>query len=216
MTPIATFIDHTELSPGASADDITRLCAEAVEHGFHSVCVAPAFVELAVAELQHHDPIVASVIGFPHGNTLASVKAIEAESALVFGARELDMVMARGRSLEEAAREIRVVADLCESHGAQLKVIIESAAMDDNEIVRASKMVVTAGGNMVKTSTGFGPGGASVAAVTLIHRTVPEDIGVKASGGIRNYETARAMIAAGASRIGCSASVNIVEEEKQL
>ncbi len=214
VKPIATFIDHTALAPDTSADDIIRLCAEAVAHGFHCVCVAPMFVELAVTELQSHDPMVASVIGFPHGNTLASVKAVEAESVLALGARELDMVMARGKSLEDAAREIRVVADLCERHGALLKVIIESAAMDDKEIIRVSKMVVAAGGNMVKTSTGFGPGGASVAAVTLIRRTVPEDIGVKASGGIRDFDTARAMIAAGANRIGCSASVNIVEQEK--
>jgi deoxyribose-phosphate aldolase len=212
---LAPLIDHTCLSPDATRDDIDRLCDEAVAHGFHSVCVAPARVERAAARLAGSPVCVVSVVGFPHGNTLTTVKGVEAESVLARGAREVDMVASIGalRDGEDdaVAAEIAVVADVVRGRSdALLKVILEVAFLSDEEIVRACRLCERAGAHFVKTSTGFGPGGATVAAVRLMRKTVGQALGVKAAGGIRDAGTARAMVEAGASRIGSSSSVAIV------
>jgi deoxyribose-phosphate aldolase len=210
---LAAAIDHTLLRPTATAAQVEQLCREAHEHGFHSVCVQPSRVALARRTLAGLGATtrVCTVIGFPLGANTPAIKAAEAAEAIAAGADELDMVIALGalREGDEAA----VLADIQGVVGAgarTTKVILETALLSPEEIDVACRLAVAAGAQFVKTSTGFASGGATVAAVQRMRAAVGPDFGVKASGGIADAATARAMLAAGASRLGASASVAIV------
>jgi deoxyribose-phosphate aldolase len=213
---VARLIDHTLLRPEATAGQVRALCADARAHGFVAVCVNPVWVSLCAAELAGTTTLVATVAGFPLGASVAEVKAREAARAAQDGAREVDMVLNVGAlkagddTLVE--RDVRAVVEAARAGGAIVKVIVEAALLTDEEKARACVLSVSAGAAFVKTSTGFGPGGATVADVALMRRTVGADVGVKAAGGIRDWAAAKAMIEAGASRIGTSAGVRIVQE----
>jgi deoxyribose-phosphate aldolase len=213
---IAPLIDHTLLKPEASAAEIARLCEEARQYGFASVCVNPAWVALAAAALRGSGVKVGTVAGFPLGATLTTAKAFEAEQAVKLGAQEVDMVIHIGalksRQYERVEQDIRAVADACHRGGALTKVILECALLTDEEKVRACCLARRAGADFVKTSTGFGPGGATVHDVELMRGAAGSAMGVKAAGGIRSYEDAKKMVSAGATRIGASAGVKIVQE----
>lgn len=212
---LAALIDHTILKPEATRDDVVRVCREARRYGFASVCVNPFWVPLAAQELKGSAVKVCTVVGFPLGATSTAAKVCEAELALRDGAQEIDMVMNIGalKSGDYATVEsdIRLVAETCRRHGALLKVILETALLDDAEKAIACALAKLAGADFVKTSTGFSKGGATAADVALMRRLVGPQMGVKASGGIRTLEDLKAMTAAGATRIGASASVRIVE-----
>ena len=212
---LAHLVDHTLLSPTATDADVAALAAEAVRLGTYSICVSPAMLPVT-AELGAVK--VATVCGFPSGKHTASVKAAEAADSVARGADEVDMVIDLG--LVKAGRLDATQAEIAAVRAAVptpkvLKVIIESAALTDEEIVAACQAAESAGADFVKTSTGFGPGGATVQDVALMRRVVGPDIGVKASGGVRNYADTQAMIAAGATRIGASAGVAIVSEARR-
>jgi len=211
---LARFIDHTLLRPDATADDIDTLCDEARTFGFAAVCVNPTWVRRCAERLRGSDVKVASVVGFPFGATTTEVKAMETRRAIRDGAREIDMVINVGAlksgDHELVRRDIEKVADACREAGAITKVIIETAYLTDEEKVVSSHLAKVARADFVKTSTGFGPGGATAHDVLLMRETVGPKLGVKASGGIRSAEDVREMIAAGATRIGASASVQIV------
>ena len=210
---VADFVDHTLLKPEATRKDILKLCAEAREHRFAAVCVNPSWVELCAGELSGTRVAVASVCGFPLGATTPRAKASEAGEVVSRGAGEVDMVAALGRikggEWGYVEDDVRAVVEA--SRGALVKVIIESAILTPEEIVKASAVVKLAGGHFVKTSTGFhAAGGATVDAVRLMRLAVGDDLGVKAAGGVRDCATALAMIGAGASRIGTSSGVSFV------
>lgn len=209
-------IDHTNLRPEATVQQIAKLCAEARQFGFGSVMVNASYVALACSELRNSDVKLGVVIGFPLGATLTTVKKFEAEEALKGGAREIDMVMNIGAlksgDLELVLSDIRAVADAVHQQNALLKVIIETVLLSEDEKVNACQAAAKAGADFVKTSTGFLGGGATVADVALMRRTVGPKIGVKASGGIRTAADAMAMIEAGANRLGTSSGVAIVSE----
>ena len=212
---VADFVDHTLLKPEATRADIVKLCAEAREHRFAAVCVNPVWVDLCAAELSGTDVAVASVCGFPLGATTPEMKATEAAEAVSRGAAEVDMVAAighiKGGEWRHVEDDIRAVVEACRRGGALVKVIIESAVLAPEDIVKASAVAKLAGAHFVKTSTGFHPaGGATVDAVRLMRLTVGDDLGVKAAGGVRDCATALAMIGAGASRIGTSSGVSFV------
>jgi deoxyribose-phosphate aldolase len=216
-TDLAALIDHTLLRPDATAADVRRLCAEARRHGFAAVCVNPGRVALAAAELAQGGVAVCSVVGFPLGATTTDQKCAEAAGCLDAGASEIDMVLNLGLLADgdEAGVEadIRALADLCRARGALLKVILETCLLDDDAKRRACRLAVRAGAHFVKTSTGFAGGGATVEDIALMSAAVKESgLGVKASGGIRDRAQAEAMVAAGATRLGTSASVDIVTE----
>ena len=212
---LAALIDHTILKPEATRDDVIRVCREARRYGFASVCVNPYWVPLVALELRGSAVKVCTVVGFPLGATSTAAKVCEAELALRDGAQEVDMVMNIGalKSGDYAVVEsdIRLVAETCHRYGAILKVILETALLDDTEKAVACALAKLAGADFVKTSTGFSKGGATAADVALMRRVVGPQMGVKASGGIRTLEDLKAMTAAGATRIGASASVRIVE-----
>ncbi len=211
---LARFIDHTLLRPDATAADIDRLCAEARELGFAAVCVNPTWVRLCAQNLRGSNVRVASVVGFPFGASTTEVKAMEARRAIRDGAREIDMVINIGAlksgNHDLVRSDIEKVSDACHEAGALSKVIIEAALLTDEEKVVSSHLAKVAKADFVKTSTGFGPGGATVHDVLLMRETVGPRLGIKAAGGIRSAEDVREMIAAGATRIGASASVQIV------
>jgi deoxyribose-phosphate aldolase len=211
---LAPFIDHTLLAPSATAADIDTLCEEARRHGFAAVCVNPVWVARAARHLRGAGVKVASVVGFPLGATPTENKVLEARRALRDGAREIDMVIdiggLRGGEHQRVQRDIARVADACRESGAICKVILETGLLTDEEKVVASRLARAARAHFVKTSTGFGPGGATVYDVALMREAAGPALGVKASGGIRTAEDAQAMIAAGATRIGASAGVAIV------
>ncbi len=213
---LAAMIDHTLLRADATTEEILQICAEARTHGFASVCVNSGWVALAARELRGTAVKTCTVIGFPLGAMATAVKVFEAEEAIRCGATEVDMVLAVGllRGGEELAveKDIRAVAEACHRGGAILKVILETALLNDAQKVAGCRRAVAAGADFVKTSTGFSKGGATEPDIALMRRTVGPGIGVKASGGIRGLADARKMIAAGASRIGASASVKIVQE----
>ena len=216
---LAGFIDHTLLRPDASPADVRTLCRQAIDHGFHAVCVNPANVGEAAAFLRGSAVTVCSVAGFPLGATLAEIKAAEARAAIRDGAGEIDMVLNIGalKSGDEAAvvADVAGVMEACREGGALGKVIIETALLSDEEKVRACRLCVRARADFVKTSTGFGGGGATVEDVALMYRTVaPDGVRVKASGGIRNLSDALGMIEAGAARIGTSSGIRILEEAR--
>ena len=213
---IARLIDHTLLAPDAADADVVRLCREARQYGFWSVCVHPCRVGLAVRELAGADAKVCTVIGFPHGANTVPVKRVEAEQALKLGADELDMVVnvgaLRSGRLDSVYAEIRSLAGLTRQAGAKLKVILEMACLDEAQKIQGAVLARLAGADFVKTSTGFGPGGAKPEDVALLHRLVGGEMGIKAAGGIRTYARLEEMMGAGATRIGASAGVEILEQ----
>lgn len=212
----ASLIDHTLLKPEASEADIKKLCDEAAEFGFASVCVNPGWVKKAVEFLRGSGVPVCTVIGFPLGATLPDVKAYEARRAIFNGAREVDMVINIGalKSGDDCAVEedIRSVVQAAHENSVLCKVIIETALLTDEEKVRACLAAKNAGADFVKTSTGFSKGGATVHDIALMRRTVGSALGVKASGGVKGIDDARAMFEAGATRIGASVGVKIARE----
>lgn len=213
---LAKYIDHTILKADASKDAVLKVCQEARENGFFSVCVNPHYVSLVKSELMGTDVKVCSVIGFPLGANTTVIKALEAKQAIEDGANEIDMVInlaaLKNGELDLVESDIRAVAEAC-SGKALLKVIIEACLLTDEQKVTACQLSVKAGANYVKTSTGFSTGGATVEDIQLMRKTVGADIGVKASGGVRDRAGALALVEAGASRIGASASVAIVTGE---
>lgn len=216
MKPLNKYFDHTLLKAEAKPVDIEKLCAEAKEYDFYSVCVNSCYVEEAAKLLKDTDVKIAAVAGFPLGACTTETKAFETEEACRGGASEVDMVLNVG--MLKAGRDsyveedIRAVVRAAEKYNAIVKVILETCLLTDEEVVKACNMSKTAGAHFVKTSTGFSSGGATVHHVSLMKKTVGEALQVKASGGIRDYETARAMIDAGADRIGASATVSIMKE----
>ncbi len=213
---IAGKIDHTLLKPDASQDQIAQLCYEARTHHFASVCVNPTHVRLSAQLLKGSGVDVCTVVGFPLGATPANVKAYETQQAIRDGATEIDMVINIGALKSQDYRavfeDIGTVVRTAHAGNAIVKVIIEAALLTDEEKVIACQLSKQAGADFVKTSTGFGPGGATVADVALMRRVVGPGIGVKAAGGVKSYADAQAMIAAGATRLGASAGVAIVKE----
>ncbi|GAB4274942.1 MAG: hypothetical protein Kow0080_23770 [Candidatus Promineifilaceae bacterium] len=216
---IAKMIDHTLLKPDASQDQIAQLCYEARTYHFASVCVNPTHVKLCTQLLKGSDVDVCTVVGFPLGATPANVKAYETQQAIRDGATEIDMVINVGalksKDYRVVLEDIGAVVRAAHAANAIVKVIIEAALLTDEEKVIACQLAKTAGADYVKTSTGFGPGGATAEDVTLMRRVVGPNIGVKAAGGVRSLTDAQAMIAAGATRIGASAGVRIVQEAGQ-
>lgn len=211
---IASMIDHTILKPEATQSQIEKLCAEAKEHNFASVCVNPSMVSLAAELLKDSRVDVCTVIGFPLGATTTAVKAFETTDAINNGATEVDMVINIGRlkenDLEYVKNDIKAVVDAAKGK-ALTKVIIETCLLTDEEKVTACKLSKEAGADFVKTSTGFSTGGATAHDIKLMRETVGPDMGVKASGGVRTKEQALLMIENGATRIGASASIAICE-----
>lgn len=215
---VAGVIDHTLLKADATRAEIEKLCREAAEFHFATVCVNPAWVAHAARLLRGSAVGVCSVVGFPLGATTGDVKQYETRRAIYDGATEIDMVINVGAlksgDLRTVERDIEAVVEPCRQCGVTSKVIIEAALLTDDEKVTACTLSKAAGADFVKTSTGFGPGGATPADVALMRRTVGVEMGVKAAGGVRDLEGLKAMVAAGASRVGASAGVKIVQESK--
>ncbi len=212
---LAGMIDHTLLKPDATPDQIAQLCFEARKYGFASVCINPAWVELCAKLLEGSPVKVCTVIGFPLGATAPEVKAFETNNAIDHGACEIDMVINIGalkaRDLDLVAKDIRGVVTAAHARSAIVKVIIEATLLTDEEKTIASLLSKEAGADFVKTSTGFAGGGATVHDVELMRKAVGAEMGVKASGGVRTYEDAEKMVKAGATRIGASAGVKIIQ-----
>lgn len=210
---LARFIDHTLLKPEATQDQIAALCREAVENNFCSVCINPYWVSTVTRLLQGSPVKVCTVIGFPLGATTTRTKALEAEEAIAQGANEVDMVLNVGAfksgDYDLALNDIQAVVRTARGK-AIVKVILETGLLNEAEKIKGCELSVAAGAHFVKTSTGFGPGGATVEDIALMRRVVGPEIGVKASGGVRDYDTAIAMIKAGATRIGTSSGVKII------
>jgi deoxyribose-phosphate aldolase len=215
---IAGMIDHTLLKPDAARADIEKLCREAAEFHFATVCVNPAWVADCARLLRGSGVGVCTVVGFPLGATTPDVKQYETRRAIFDGAVEVDMVINIGAlksgDLRTVERDIVAVTDACRPCGVTSKVIIEAALLTDDEKVTASTLAKAAGADFVKTSTGFASGGATAADVALMRRVVGADMGVKAAGGVRDLEGLQTMVAAGATRVGASAGVKIVQESK--
>lgn len=221
LTPeqVAKLIDHTLLKPDAMASDVEKLCAEARQHGFFSVCVNPVFVPQVKKLLQGSPVKVCCVVGFPLGAQDPQIKLLEARKAIREGAQEVDMVInvgaLKGKDDALVLRDIRGVVEACKDGRALSKVILETALLTDEEKVRACELSMRAGADYVKTSTGFSSGGATAEDIALMARTVaPRKLGVKASGGVRTYADLLKMVKAGATRVGASASVKILEEAR--
>lgn len=224
---MAALIDHTQLKPDATADDVRQLCAEAREYGFASVCVNPSFVPLAVKELDGTEVAVCTVVGFPLGATQTSAKAHEATQAIGDGAREIDMVLSIGRlksgHYAQVEEDIRAVVDAtreaapggADAAPVLVKVILETALLTDPEKAVACIIAQRAGADYVKTSTGFSKGGATTEDVALMRQMVGDELGVKASGGVGAPDDIRQMVAHGATRIGASGSVGIMRVRKE-
>jgi deoxyribose-phosphate aldolase len=215
---VAGLIDHTLLKPDATRAEVETLCREAAEFHFATVCVNPVWVSTA-RRLLHGTPVgVCAVVGFPLGATTADVKAYETRRVVFDGAREVDMVINVGAlksgDLRIVERDIEAVAETCREGGALSKVIIEAALLSEEEKIAATTLTKAAGADFVKTSTGFGPGGATIGDVMLMRRIVGDTVGVKAAGGVKDLEQMRAMVAAGATRVGASAGVRIVKESR--
>ncbi|MCJ7754895.1 MAG: deoxyribose-phosphate aldolase [Thermoanaerobaculales bacterium] len=215
---LARYIDHTMLKPDTTPADIDTLCDEAAEYGFYSVCLNPCWAARAARRLRGTGVAVASVVGFPLGANTPEIKAMETRRALRDGAREIDMVInigaLKGGDHDLVRRDIAGVSDACREVGALNKVIIETAYLSDEEKVIACRLAQAGRAHFVKTSTGFGPGGATVFDVALMREVVGDKMGVKAAGGIHTAAEVREMITAGATRIGASAGVRIVSGEE--
>jgi deoxyribose-phosphate aldolase len=212
---LAGMIDHTLLKPDATPDQVAQLCFEARKYGFASVCINPAWVELCAKLLEGSKVKVCTVIGFPLGATASEVKAFETTNAIEHGATEIDMVINIGalkaRDLELVAKDIRGVVMAAHAHGDIVKVILETTLLTDEEKTIACLLAKEAGADFVKTSTGFASGGATVHDIALMRKAVGAEMGVKASGGVRTFEDAEKMVKAGATRIGASAGVKIIQ-----
>ena len=212
---VAALIDHTLLKPQATAADIRRLCQEARQYEFAAVCVNPYWVPLAASELTGSTVVVATVAGFPLGANTTGIKVAEADAAITAGAREIDMVLNIGElcggNLDAVRTDIAAVVAAAHARGALVKVILETVLLTDDQKAAACTLSKNAGADFVKTSTGFSTHGATVHDVALMRRVVGPSIGVKASGGVRTLEDLEAMRAAGATRIGTSSGVQIVE-----
>ena len=213
---VAALIDHTLLKPDATHSEIDRLCHEAIEYGFATVCVNPWYVPLAARLLRGSMVKVCTVVGFPLGATLPKIKAHEAEEAIKLGAQEIDVVqnigVLKSGQNERVEVDLRGVVEISHQAGAICKVILETVLLSREEKVRGALLAKRAGADFVKTSTGFASGGATVEDVALLRETVGGEIDVKASGGIRNLDDLRAMVTAGATRIGSSSGVKIVQQ----
>lgn len=209
---IAKFIDHTALSAEKTEQDILQLCEEAVENNFWSVCINSGFIPLAKQKLVNSNVKICTVVGFPLGANLSSVKAFEAQEAIKAGAEEIDMVinvgLIKSGKWDKVREDIETVLTACQ--GKLLKVILETCLLTKEEIIKACELCRDLNVGFVKTSTGFNKTGATVEDIALMRKTVGENIGVKASGGIRDTDTALAMIRAGATRIGASAGIAII------
>jgi len=212
---IANKIDHTLLKAETTKEQVIKLCAEAMEYGFYSVCINSEWVKEASRQLEGSEVKVCTVIGFPLGATTTETKVFETKNAIENGAREVDMVINIGqlkdKNEECVEKDVRAVVNAAKDK-ALVKVIIENCLLTEEEKVRACELAVKAGADYVKTSTGFSTGGATVEDIRLMRETVGPDVGVKASGGVRDKETALAMIEAGATRIGASSSIKIATE----
>ncbi len=213
---MSSYIDHTLLKAEATRQDIIKLCREAAEYKFYSVCINPSYVKTAAAALQGSGVKVCAVVGFPLGATTTAVKAFEAAEAVENGAAEIDMVIhigaLKGRETKYLADDVSAVVRA--AAGKTVKVIIETGLLDNEDKVLACRLAKEAGAGFVKTSTGFGPGGASIADLHLMRETVGSALGVKASGGVRTAKEARQMIEAGANRIGTSSGLTIVKDDQ--
>ena len=216
---LARYIDHTLLKPASTEEQVRKLCAEALEYNFRSVCINPTWVSLAAGLLRGSEVLTCTVVGFPLGANESAIKAMEARRAIRNGAREIDMVINVGAlksgNDDLVFRDIQAVVEDCVDGNAVCKVILETALLSDDEKRRASELARRAGAHFVKTSTGFSTGGATVSDVALMAEVVRgAGMEVKASGGISSYSDAKAMIEAGATRLGASASIGIVREAK--
>lgn len=216
MTDYCRYIDHTLLKPEASSAQIRRLCDEAREFHFHSVCVNSSNVRMAAELLKGTDVAVAAVTGFPLGAMSTAAKAFETETACADGASEIDMVINIGRlkdrDYDYVREDIRSVVTAASKHGAIVKTIIETCLLDNDEKAAACRLAEEAGAAFVKTSTGFGAGGATCEDIIIMRENISENVRIKASGGIRTFADMKKMLDAGADRIGASASVNIIKE----
>lgn len=211
---LAGMIDHTILAPNAAESDVRRLCKEAREYGFASVCANPVWAPVLAEELKGSSALACVVVGFPFGASATDVKAYEAKTAVAAGAQEVDMVIniaaAIAENREALVADISAVAQACHDGGAKLKVIIETSELTDDQKVLACEAAVEADADFVKTSTGYSSAGATAADIAFMRKTVGSNIGVKASGGIRTREKALEMIEAGANRIGASQGIAII------
>jgi deoxyribose-phosphate aldolase len=215
---IAEYIDHTVLKPTTTVADVEQLCAEAREYGFAAVCVPPLFVKKAVELVRGSSVKVATVIGFPFGYSAIEAKLAETVLAIVDGAEELDVVInvsaIKNNDWQFLASEINTLLPIIRQRNRVVKIIIESGVLTDNEIIQCCDLYGAAGVDFMKTSTGYAQTGATVEAVKLMRRHLADAVKIKASGGIKNYTFAMQLIAAGANRLGCSSSVQLVAEEK--
>lgn len=214
---IAAYIDHTILKQTTTTEDVIKLCMEAKEYAFAAVCIPPVYVQEAVKSLSGTPVKVATVIGFPFGYTYTEAKAEEARKAVAAGTNELDMVMnvtaLKNKNYKLLETEVKAVLDVAKANGAALKIIIESGVLTDEEIIRCCEIYRQFDIDFLKTSTGYAEKGVTIEAVQLLRTHLPSSIQIKASGGIRTYEFAKRLIDAGATRLGCSASVAIAKGE---
>ena len=214
---VAPYIDHTILKPTTTPDDVTKVCKEALEYAFAAVCIPPPFIKQARESLNGSDVKVATVTGFPFGYSTTAAKIAEVLQALEDGADELDIVInishAKSGLWNELESEMKQLIAPVHENGKLVKVIIESGVLSDEEIMECCRIYAKLGADFVKTSTGYAERGATLAAVQLMRANLPSHIRIKASGGIRTYEAARAYIEAGADRIGCSAGVALIKQQ---
>jgi deoxyribose-phosphate aldolase len=213
---IASYIDHTILKPATTIEEIKNLCHEASQYKFAAVCIPPPYVKNARSILKDQEIKIATVIGFPFGYSIARAKALECRQAIDDGVDELDVVInliaLRSRAWNYLEKEMKNLTEVCHKDEKIIKVIIESGILTEQEIVKCCEIYAPLGVDFIKTSTGYAEKGASVEAVELMRKHLPAGVSIKASGGIRTYEFAKKLIEAGASRLGCSNSVKIVQE----
>lgn len=214
---LAGYIEQTNLKPDCTQQDVIRMCEEAVEQGFYGICVSPYFVQLAKKTIKKSDVKIITVIGFPFGYSTVAAKVEETKKAIISGADEVDVVMniAAFKSGDDATvlNDLQAVITACHLQNRQAKVIIETAYLNAEEIERACRISVDAEADFVKTSTGYGPGGATVEAVELMRKLLPAKVKIKAAGGIRDAAFATELIKAGASRIGTSAGAELIKQQ---
>ena len=212
---LAPYIDHTLLRPDASQEQIVALCAEAKAHNFVAVCVPPCYIRTAVDALVETGVKIATVIGFPLGYSVTDVKFFETHKALAQGASEIDVVMNiaafKTGNFSEVEDELSQLATLCHFRNAILKVIVETALLSEDELVKACEICAAAGVDYVKTSTGFSVRGASITYIIIMRANLPEEIKIKASGGIKSREFALELVAAGADRLGTSSGIALLK-----
>jgi deoxyribose-phosphate aldolase len=215
---IAKYIDHTVLKPATAIDDIRKVCDEAMMYGFAAVCIPPYFVSSASGILKDSPVKIATVIGFPFGYNHYEAKLVETEQAIKDGANEIDMVMNiaafKNHDLKHLEKEVENILNITQANAALLKIIIETGLLSNGEIIECCKLYKNYPVDFLKTSTGYAEKGASVEAVTLMRQHLPEQIQIKASGGIKTFAFANELVKAGATRIGCSASVAIVSGQE--